>query len=170
MAPRRPIKHLPADFRKLKRGSLRPWLDRQHPRIRRDVRRFASSLPEAGPLDQAIGVQSTGKTIQRLLAVKHKAYDNAIWLREPRRKRDRFFVFGAKHHVTRAMCYKLRAKAVRAGLFPQRVLHMPPSSPPFAIGTMFVQRPRNPYLLLDATVETFAGDVCDEVLRIWGFE
>lgn len=137
--------------------------------LRRDAAAGIGRLPPPGPLASAMGHGRDG-VHSRLLAVKHRAYKTAVWLKAPRRKRDKVYVFGASHVVKSAsQCFALRHKLVKAGLADKSVLRIPPTVPPFRIGSVFKQPPRNPYHVSASTLETFGGSVMDEILKQWGF-
>lgn len=165
-----PINRFPKDFRKVNWKTLRPIMDKSGDKLRRDARTGMSDLAPPGPLERAFG--KDGERVKhRLESAKHRARNTECWLKEPRRKKDRFFVFGATHKIgTAAQCYKLRHKAVKAGLFSKKVLHLPPFVPPFAVGSTYIQPRRNPYHVSRLTLDEVTEDVLDTILGEWGFD
>ena len=155
---------------RVKKG-IKVVMGRAIPWLREDLRdHLRQTIKPQRELSRLLG-QDRDAALVRIVNSRGKATALNSAILDPSRKADRNFFWGVGDLVrSPAHTYKLRAKAVRAGLFPKRIMFLPPNIPPFScVGKQFFFARAGKAKPRPRTIERVAAETLSGILNAWGF-
>lgn len=159
------------------KSKVKEAMVRALPLLKRDAKVWLTTIIQPQrELSRLLG-QDRSAIIERVCDGKGKTTATSATIKNPRRKKDIYFFYGVGDLIRSPRhTFALRHKAVKAGLFSEKILHISPFGPPFSCRNkgFFEQRkgvsrkwPLIP--ISEKTEDDAAGDICDMVLAAWGF-
>ena len=143
--------------------------------LRLDLRdHMRRQLKPQRELSKLLG-QDQKPMLERIINSRGKATALNAMIYGPARKIDVYFFWGTGNLVrSPAHTYKLRAKAVKAGLFPEKIMFLPPDVPPFKWSwgkkdTFFHQRVSDVKPSKN-TLQRVSTMTLSGILKAWGFD